>query len=147
MRVPAGQVFDCDFTDLEAVIALCKALGPGSVVVRGKDNFNITGAERVNGREVMYPYKKIPAYRLHVGDIIIHPTTGKQMQCFDQLYVAYEKLYTNLCVDDLFGERDTLEWIPVDTEIELVKRLNDDELEEFESKIFGTAEEVAECKS
>ena len=54
MRIPAKDVFGCDYTKLEAVIALCKRMGPGNVVVRGEKNFNITKECRINGREVMF---------------------------------------------------------------------------------------------
>lgn len=56
MNIPAKDVFGCDYTNLEAVIALCKRCGPGNVVVRGEKNFVITKECRINGREVMFRF-------------------------------------------------------------------------------------------
>lgn len=48
IQVPAKDMFATDWACLEAVIALANRFGPGMVVTKwkGRDNYNITHAER-----------------------------------------------------------------------------------------------------
>lgn len=48
MKIPASDIFGCDYTDLKQVKALADRMGPGLVVVKWKDrpNYNITHAAR-----------------------------------------------------------------------------------------------------
>lgn len=56
MPIVYGSPFKLDWRDREAVIAYCKRLGGDSVVIKvaGRDNYNITFRNRVDGAEVIW---------------------------------------------------------------------------------------------
>lgn len=50
LRISPEEIFGCDYTDLNAVIRLAKAMGKGMTVFQhpGRPNYNITHTERTD---------------------------------------------------------------------------------------------------